>query len=155
MKPLDLAMLMYEVPMRLADHSLTTSSNEHYDCRDERLASKSWPRFGSSSTFLPTTGSLIVVTRQRDRGDRIEPSRVSGGQITCGERDQHEQHRHADEPRRIARRDAKPASRVSPIDKLSLPLTILLAAGFLHESVGWRLGLGVALMTIGAVLTIR
>ena len=47
-----------------------------------------------------------------------------------------------------------PASRVSPIDKLSLPLTILLAAGFLHESVGWRLGFGVALMTIGAVLTI-
>jgi transporter family protein len=47
-----------------------------------------------------------------------------------------------------------PASRVSPIDKLSLPLTILLAAVFLHESVRWRLGLGVALMTIGAVLTI-
>jgi len=47
-----------------------------------------------------------------------------------------------------------PASRVSPIDKLSLPLTILLAAVFLHESVGWRLGLGVTLMTIGAVLTI-
>jgi transporter family protein len=47
-----------------------------------------------------------------------------------------------------------PASRVSPIDKLSLPLTILLAAVFLHESVGWRLGLGVTLMTIGAVLAI-
>ena len=47
-----------------------------------------------------------------------------------------------------------PASRVSPIDKLSLPLTILLAVLFLHESVGWRLGLGVALMTVGAVLTI-
>ena len=47
-----------------------------------------------------------------------------------------------------------PASRVSPIDKLSLPLTIALAAVFLGESVGWRLGLGVALMTIGAVLTI-
>ena len=47
-----------------------------------------------------------------------------------------------------------PASRVSPVDKLSLPLTIALAAVFLGESVGWRLGLGVALMTIGAVLTI-
>jgi transporter family protein len=47
-----------------------------------------------------------------------------------------------------------PASRVSPIDKLSLPLTIVLAAVFLGESVGWKLGLGVALMTIGAVLTI-
>jgi transporter family protein len=47
-----------------------------------------------------------------------------------------------------------PASRVSPIDKLSLPLTIILAAVFLGESVGWRLGVGVALMTIGAILTI-
>ena len=47
-----------------------------------------------------------------------------------------------------------PASRVAPIDKLSLPLTIVLAALFLGESVGWRLGLGVALMTIGAILTI-
>lgn len=47
-----------------------------------------------------------------------------------------------------------PASRVSPIDKLSLPLTVLLAAIFLGESVGWRLGLGVALMTVGAILTI-
>jgi uncharacterized membrane protein len=44
-----------------------------------------------------------------------------------------------------------PASRVSSIGKLSLPLTILLAAVFLHESVGWRLGLAIALMTIGAV----
>jgi len=47
-----------------------------------------------------------------------------------------------------------PASRVSPIDKLSLPFTIVLAALVLGESVGWRLGLGVALMTVGAVLTI-
>jgi transporter family protein len=47
-----------------------------------------------------------------------------------------------------------PASRVSPIDKLSLPLTIVLASAVLGETVGWRLGLGVALMTIGAVLTI-
>jgi transporter family protein len=47
-----------------------------------------------------------------------------------------------------------PASRVSPIDKLSLPLTVVLAAAFLGESVGWKLGLGVALMTIGAILTI-
>jgi transporter family protein len=47
-----------------------------------------------------------------------------------------------------------PASRVSPIDKLSLPLTIVLAAVFLGEAVGWRLSLGVALMTAGAILTI-
>jgi transporter family protein len=47
-----------------------------------------------------------------------------------------------------------PASRVTPIDKLSLPLTIVAAAVFLGESVGWRLGLGVGLMTVGAILTI-
>jgi transporter family protein len=47
-----------------------------------------------------------------------------------------------------------PASRVSPIDKLSLPLTIILAAVLLGESVGWRLAIGVALMTVGAILTI-
>jgi transporter family protein len=47
-----------------------------------------------------------------------------------------------------------PASSVSPIDKLSLPLTVVLAVVFLGESVGWRLGIGVALMTVGAILTI-
>ncbi len=47
-----------------------------------------------------------------------------------------------------------PASRVAPIDKLSLPLTIVLATLFLGESIGWRLGAGVALMTAGALLTI-
>jgi bacterial/archaeal transporter family protein len=47
-----------------------------------------------------------------------------------------------------------PASRVTPIDKLSLPLTIFLAATLLGETVTWRLGLGVALMTAGALLTI-
>ena len=47
-----------------------------------------------------------------------------------------------------------PASRVAPIDKLSLPLTVVLAALLLGETVGWRLGIGVALMTAGALLTI-
>jgi transporter family protein len=47
-----------------------------------------------------------------------------------------------------------PASRVAPIDKLSLPLTIVLAVVVLGEAVGWRLGLGVTLMTAGALLTI-
>jgi transporter family protein len=47
-----------------------------------------------------------------------------------------------------------PASRVAPIDKLSLPLTIMLAAIVLGESIGWRVGVGVALMTAGALLTI-
>ena len=47
-----------------------------------------------------------------------------------------------------------PASRVAPIDKLSLPLTIVLAALVLGEAVGWKVAMGVALMTIGALLTI-
>ncbi len=48
-----------------------------------------------------------------------------------------------------------PASRVAPIDKLSLPLTVLLAVMLLHEPMNWRLGLGVSLMVVGALLTIR
>jgi transporter family protein len=47
-----------------------------------------------------------------------------------------------------------PASRVAPIDKLSLPLTIVFAVLLLGEPVGWRLTCGVVLMTAGAVLTI-
>jgi len=47
-----------------------------------------------------------------------------------------------------------PASRVAPIDKLSLPLTIVLAMVFLGESITWRVGIGVVLMTAGAILTI-
>jgi transporter family protein len=47
-----------------------------------------------------------------------------------------------------------PASRVAPIDRLSLPLTIVLAGVFLGEVVGWRVGIGVTLMTIGAILTL-
>ena len=48
-----------------------------------------------------------------------------------------------------------PASRVAPIDKLSLPLTIVLAAVALGEPLSWRLAAGVALMTAGAILTVR
>jgi transporter family protein len=47
-----------------------------------------------------------------------------------------------------------PASRVAPIDKLSLPLTIVLAVVWLGEPIGWRVATGVALMTIGALLTL-
>jgi transporter family protein len=47
-----------------------------------------------------------------------------------------------------------PASRVAPIDKLSLPLTLVLAFAVLGEPLGWRVITGVALMTIGALLTI-
>ena len=47
------------------------------------------------------------------------------------------------------------ASHVAPIDKLSLPLTIVLAVVILGEPLSWRLGIGVALMTAGALLTIK
>jgi len=46
-----------------------------------------------------------------------------------------------------------PAAWVAPIDKLSLPLTVLLAAFWLRESVSWQLVGGVALMVAGALLT--
>lgn len=47
-----------------------------------------------------------------------------------------------------------PASLVAPIDKLSLPLTILLAFALLREPMRWQLVVGVALMTAGALLTL-
>ncbi|ATB31210.1 EamA family transporter [Melittangium boletus] len=48
-----------------------------------------------------------------------------------------------------------PASRVAPIDKLSLALTVLLAVLFLKEPLSWRLGLGVSLMVVGSLLTLK
>jgi bacterial/archaeal transporter family protein len=47
-----------------------------------------------------------------------------------------------------------PASRVAPIDKLSLALTIILAAFVLGEHITWKVGLGAALMVAGALLTL-
>jgi transporter family protein len=47
-----------------------------------------------------------------------------------------------------------PASSVAPIDKLSLPLTIVLAAVVLGEPIGWKVATGVAMMTAGALMTI-
>jgi transporter family protein len=47
-----------------------------------------------------------------------------------------------------------PASRVAPIDKVSLAFTIILAAVFLGESVSWRVAAGAALMVGGALLTL-
>lgn len=46
-----------------------------------------------------------------------------------------------------------PASWVAPIDKLSLPLTIVMATLWLHESLTWQVAAGVALMVLGALLT--
>lgn len=48
-----------------------------------------------------------------------------------------------------------PASQVAPIDKLSLPLTLMLAWLVLGEPISWRLGLGATLMLIGALITIK
>jgi len=47
---------------------------------------------------------------------------------------------------------AAPASWVAPIDKLSLPLTIVLAAVWLHEPMSWQVLLGVAMMTAGSLV---
>lgn len=47
-----------------------------------------------------------------------------------------------------------PASRVAPIDKLSLAFTVGMAALVLGETVTWRVGAGAALMVAGALLTL-
>jgi len=48
-----------------------------------------------------------------------------------------------------------PASRVAPIDKLSVVFVIVLAALFLHEPLTWQTVVGAALLVGGAVLLIR
>ena len=50
---------------------------------------------------------------------------------------------------------AAPASLVAPVDKLSLPLTILLASLVLREAVTVPQMAGVALMVVGALLVAR
>ena len=47
-----------------------------------------------------------------------------------------------------------PASRVAPIDKLSLAFTLALAAAVLGESISWRVATGAGLMVAGALLTL-
>ncbi len=47
-----------------------------------------------------------------------------------------------------------PAAWVAPIDKLSLPLTVLLAVIVLGEPVRWPAVVGVVLMVVGALLTL-
>jgi transporter family protein len=48
-----------------------------------------------------------------------------------------------------------PASRVAPVDKLSLAVTLILAAVVLGETITLRVAAGVALMIAGALLTLR
>ncbi len=45
-----------------------------------------------------------------------------------------------------------PASRVAPVDKLSVVFVIVLAALFLQEPLGWRVVSGGALIVAGAVI---
>ena len=45
-----------------------------------------------------------------------------------------------------------PASRVAPIDKLSVIFVVLFAVSFLGERFTWKVGLGSILITAGAVL---
>jgi bacterial/archaeal transporter family protein len=45
-----------------------------------------------------------------------------------------------------------PASRVAPIDKLSVVFVVVFAALFLREPVTWKVGLGAAFVTLGAVM---
>jgi bacterial/archaeal transporter family protein len=45
-----------------------------------------------------------------------------------------------------------PASRVAPIDKLSVVLVVLFAVSFLGERLTWKVGVGAVLVTAGAVL---
>lgn len=47
-----------------------------------------------------------------------------------------------------------PASKVAPIDKLSLALTIALAVFVLGETVSWKTALGATLIVVGALLTL-
>jgi transporter family protein len=45
-----------------------------------------------------------------------------------------------------------PASRVAPIDKLSVIFVVLIAVSFLGEKLTWKVGVGSVLITAGAVL---
>lgn len=47
-----------------------------------------------------------------------------------------------------------PASRVAPIDKLSVVFVLLLSALFLHEPLTWKVVGGIALIVAGALLLI-
>lgn len=47
---------------------------------------------------------------------------------------------------------AGPASRVAPIDKLSVVFVVLLAAVFLREPLTLKVGIGAVLITAGAIL---
>jgi bacterial/archaeal transporter family protein len=45
-----------------------------------------------------------------------------------------------------------PASKVAPIDKLSVVFVVVFAAIFLQERLSWKIALGTALITAGAII---
>lgn len=47
-----------------------------------------------------------------------------------------------------------PASKVAPVDKLSVVLVVLFALAFLGEKITWKVGLGTAFVGLGAILMV-
>jgi transporter family protein len=47
-----------------------------------------------------------------------------------------------------------PASRVAPVDKLSVVLVVVFATLFLHEQLTWKVGIGAAFVTLGAAIMV-
>ena len=47
-----------------------------------------------------------------------------------------------------------PASRVAPVDKLSVVLVVLFGALFLHEELTWKVAVGAALVSLGAAIMV-
>ncbi len=48
-----------------------------------------------------------------------------------------------------------PASKVAPLDKLSVPIAVLIAVLFLKESVSWQGWAGILMITGGALLLLK
>jgi transporter family protein len=47
-----------------------------------------------------------------------------------------------------------PASRVAPVDKLSVVFVVIFAVIFLGEQLSWKVGIGAALVTLGALVMV-
>jgi bacterial/archaeal transporter family protein len=47
-----------------------------------------------------------------------------------------------------------PASRVAPVDKLSVVLVVVFGVIFLHEELSWKVGIGAALVSLGAAVMV-
>jgi bacterial/archaeal transporter family protein len=47
-----------------------------------------------------------------------------------------------------------PASKVAPVDKLSVVLVVVFATLFLHEELTWKVGIGAAFVSLGAAIMV-